>query len=95
MHRTITDLDRVFAVEPRQGVFHPDAIIAVGVILAGMSASTLCPILGRMQGHHCLLQQIFEFEGFDEVSVPDHRAVGNPEIAQAVGDDIDPADTFS
>src|ERR1700739_1363657 len=47
-----------------------------------------------MKGHHRLLQQILELERLHEGGVPDHRAIGDAEIGEAVGYDVDPADPF-
>src|SRR6516165_1592195 len=94
MDGAIADLDRPLAVEPGEAVLYPVPVIAFGVVLACMGAAALCPVLGRVQGYNRLLQQVLEFERFDEVGVPDHRAIGDAEIGETAGDHIDPADPF-
>src|SRR5215831_3638252 len=63
--RTVVDLDCVAAIEPCEGVFHPAPVVALGIVFARMGAATLGAVLGRMQRHDRLLQQVFEFERFD------------------------------
>src|SRR5437016_291547 len=86
VHWAITKAHLATAVPPGERVLEPGQVIALGVIFAGMGAAALCAVGGGMEHDHCLAEQIVELERLDEISVPDHRAIGDDEIAQRMGD---------
>src|ERR1700746_1174056 len=95
MNRAVTDFDLTPAVEPRDRMLEPVLIVALRIVLARVGAAALGPVLGGVQGTDRLLQQILEFERLGEIAVPDHRTVRDAEIAEAVRDHVDSADTLS
>jgi len=48
VNRAVADLDRPLAVKPDDGVPEPVLVIALGIILARVSAPAFGPVLGRM-----------------------------------------------
>src|SRR5215472_1034347 len=92
MNRAVAELDAAVAVEPGERVLHPVPVVAFRVILAGMRAATLGPVFGGVQRDNGLLEQILQLQRLDQVGVPDHRPVGDAELAKAVGHHVDPAD---
>src|SRR5580658_7581854 len=89
MDRAVADRHAPVAIEPDERVLQPVLVIALGVVLARMRASALPTVFGRVQGGYRLLQQIFQLKRFYQVTIPDHRAVGDAEIGKAVGHAID------
>lgn len=50
-------------------------IHAVLKVLTSVSTSGLLPCLSAVDGLHGVQHQILQFEGFDQVRVPDHTAI--------------------
>src|SRR6516162_11220813 len=94
MDRAIADLDPTLAIEPDERVLEPVPVVALRIVFARMRTAALGSVFGRVQGDHRLLQEVLEFERLSEVAVPNHRAIRNAEIGEAIGDDVDPADTL-
>jgi hypothetical protein len=64
----------------------PVAVVAPGVVLAGVRAAALGSVERGVQRHRRLADHVVEFEGVDEIGVPDQRPVGDREIGDAVVD---------
>src|SRR5262249_28935991 len=92
--RAVTDLDLTLIIDPDECVLEPVSVVALGVILARVSASALGPVFGRMQGNNRLFQQVFKLECLGKIAVPDHRSVGDAEISKATRDDVNSVDTL-
>src|SRR5881394_1241132 len=95
MHRAIADRHLAVPIEPGNRVLQPEHVVALRKIVTRMSAAAFGAVLGRMQGHDRLLQQVLQFEGFHQIAIPDHRAVGDCEIAKALRDAVDLADAVA
>src|SRR6516162_2839989 len=94
MDRAIADLDPTLAIEPDERVLEPVPVVTLGIVFARMRAAALGSVFGRVQGDNRLLQEVLELERLGKVAVPDHRAIRDAEIGEAVGDDVNPADTL-
>jgi len=51
-----------------------------------MRTAAFLAIQGACHGDQRLLKQIFQFQGFDQVGVPDQGMIGDPHILEAFGD---------
>ena len=60
MHRAIIQASRAVVIDPGQSMFHPVVVIAVGKVLARVTAAALLPVRCRVDGNHRLSQQILE-----------------------------------
>src|SRR6516165_4210233 len=70
-------------IEPGQGVLHPILVVAVGEILARMSAATLGAVDCGIHGDNGLVNQIGEFERLDQIGIPYQRTIGYAQVAYA------------
>jgi len=57
-------------------MLHPVFVIALTVILARMSAAALGTVQRTLDSGLRLQQQVIQFQGLDQVGVPDQPAVG-------------------
>ena len=89
MDRAIAEPDLAVGVEPGQRMFQPMDIVAVGIILARMSAAAFRPRQSGIDGHRRLRQEIVELQRLDQVAVPDQRAIVDLKIGQRIRDGID------
>src|SRR4051812_43818735 len=70
MYGAVVDLDVALLIEPGDGVFHPGFVVAIREVLAGVGAAAFLAVVGAVHGDYGLAQKVVEFEGFDEVAVP-------------------------
>ena len=76
-------------------MLEPVFVIAVRVVLAGVGAAALLAGRGRGQRGHGLAQQVFELQRFDQIGVPDQRAVGDFHRGEALQRIAQPGHAFS
>merc|ERR1719221_804384 len=67
-------------VEVGEGVLHPRLVVTVWVGLVRMGTARLLPGLSAVNLLDGLVDEVFEFQGFDEVRVPNHAAVRDANI---------------
>src|SRR6478672_5279539 len=80
MNRPITAPDTTGFIEPSKSMLEPIGIIPFREILTGMSAAAFGASDGRMQTGACLCDHVVKLERLSEISVEDHRSVGNAQI---------------
>ncbi len=56
--------------QPREGMFHPVDIVAIWEVIASMSSSGFLAIRSSEHSLSRIRDEIFEFDGFDEICVP-------------------------
>lgn len=72
----VADIDfSGFGVDIGEGMLHPISIISIGEVVTGVGSSGLLTVEGGLDGLLGVDQEVIEFEGFDEVSVPDESSV--------------------
>ena len=82
MHGPIAETYIPVIAYPYQGVFEPVVIVALRIVLAGLRSPALRPVCGRLDGSHCLRQQVLEFHSFNEVRIPDQRSVRDGHVGE-------------
>ena len=99
MDRTVVDLHAAAvaapAVEPGNGVLHPFGIVAIGVVFVSVRAAAFLAVLRTRHGHVRLCHEIVEFERFDQIAVPDQRAVEDLHVFHPLVDRRQFLDAFS
>ena len=83
MHRPVIDADLTALIEPGQGMLHEVFVVAFRIVLTRMGAAAFGAIDRRIHGHHGLGDEVVEFQRFDQVRVPDQRAVGHADVGDA------------
>ena len=73
-------------------MLHPLRVVAVGEVLAGVGAAAFLAVGGGVHRGGGLDDEVLEFERLDQVSVPDHAAIGDADVGDAgdhFGDTLD------
>ena len=82
-HGAVADVDLlVRLLLPRQRMLHPILVVSVRIILAGMSPAGFFAVRGGFGGLHGAGEEIAEFEGLDEIAVPDHTSVLGADLVE-------------
>ena len=86
MHRTVADFALAALAAPAfegdDGVFHPVCVVAIRIIFLHVRAAAFLAVGGRLHRDHCLRHQIVELECFNQISIPDQRAIGDADIRE-------------
>ena len=83
LYRTVPDIHLlVRRLLEGDCVFHPVLVVAVREVLSCMGTTRFFAVCGRFRGLNGACEQITEFEGFDEIAVPDHAAVFGPDLVE-------------
>ena len=84
MHRAVIDLDRTAfaapAFEPGRGVLHPLFVVPLGEILMRVGAAAFLAVVGAVDGDAGLADEVIELQRFDQIGVPDQRAVADLDV---------------
>merc|ERR1711988_1972051 len=67
-------------------MFHPVHIIALLEVVTGMSTTALLTGLSTMHSHGGVTNQVLELQSLNEVGVPDHRAILDPQAGEFTRD---------
>ena len=73
-------------MDHRQRVLAPGLVVAVRPVLLRVRAAALLARLGRDDGGERVRHQVGELQRLHQVGVPDHRAVGDPDVRDLVRD---------
>jgi hypothetical protein len=65
---------------PRKAMLHPGLVVAFFVVVSRMRAPTLSPRQRRFTRLHSVGQEITQLERFNQVRVPNQRAVGDADV---------------
>ena len=57
-------------------------VVAVGIILTRMCSATFGAICGGLDSGRCILQQVLEFQRFDQVGIPDQRTISDTHVVE-------------
>lgn len=88
---SIPDLDILMRLPlPRERVLHPLLVVTIREVLASVGATRFFAVGGRLSGLHGAGEEVAEFEGLDQVAVPDHAAVFGADVVEHLVDFADP-----
>ena len=85
MHGAIIDFNFI-VYHPGQGMFHPVGIITLRVIFPRMAATAFMAVAGGSNRYAGLTEQVIQFQGFNQVGIPDHGFVFYPHIGKRLLD---------
>jgi hypothetical protein len=71
---------RRLAVKIGQSMFHPIHVISIRTIFRGVGASRFFAIFGTGNRRTRAGQQVFQFQGFHEISIPNEPLVGHHDL---------------
>ena len=77
MHGSVVKAAAARRIDPTERVFHPFLIVAIRKIFASLRTAALFAIFGRMHRRDRLAQQIVQFQGLDQIRVPDQRSIAD------------------
>jgi hypothetical protein len=71
---------------PGQGVLHPLNIISIGEVISSVSSTGLFSVLGGIDGHLTLDEQILKLKSLYEIGVPDISSIAELKVLVHLGD---------